>query len=313
MTNFSKTTLSIAAALLLTSSLSAKNIAEIETNGNNVAEGTQIVDGPKVLNKQEVPQSYTQRVLYSGAEIEKAIDDVRTKVFDLHASVVDMQKKKLNPIKADVQNYELGADKDTRDILAITSAILLVDKTTYSEQDQIALEQLKKEVKILNTTIETLSKKIPVGDKGLMLAAIRVPVLGTTKLQVFPVMDGEEQVGSVRVRCGASLIDDQITNYDSVNYCMGTVWSNSATRINDAHPKETTDTFFISKSEAYVPGKVNFVTLVWDTQPKVSVRNTLRFHGITDAASLAAMSYTNTMVAGDGTKYPGKDALIIKH
>jgi hypothetical protein len=315
--------ISLAASVVVGSfsSLAAANIVST-TNGNGTL-SPQVTNGQtKNLFASEVDNDdavkYVQAEKFTTAEIESSVKDASNLSLSLLNKIKDTLVKKRNPVDGKVSTDDKDVVSSMSHIRANIdemSVLLGADKASFSEHDRVALEALQKEkealeakVSNLETKISAVDKKIPVGKTGIKLGSITIPVLGTSRLQVFPIMEGDQMIGSVRTRCGAYLLEDQLINNKSVNYCVATVWSNSSTRVSDVHPKKTTDTYFVGRSQSYIPGEVNSVTIDFDTQAKVSPVGFLKYFNITDKKSLDTLSYNNTVITGDGHKYAGKDA-----
>lgn len=312
------------AAVLVSGSMVSLSAAEIVTTTSGTNVGTQVAPGAqtKSLFASEVDNNdavdYVQAEKFTTHDIEQSVKDSSEQSIALLNKIKDTLVMKKNPIDGKVSTDDKDVVSSMSHIRANIdemAALLGADKTTFAEHDRIALEALEKEklalenaVVALETKIAAVDKKIPVGDTGVKLGSITIPVLGTSRLQVFPIMEGDQLIGSVRTRCGGYLVEDQLINNKSVNYCVATLWSNSSTRVSDVHPQKTTDTYFVGRSQAYVPGEVNTVTIDFDTQPKVSPVGFLKHLNITDKKSLETLSYENTVTTGDGHKYAGKDA-----
>jgi len=308
----------LTAAVLFTTNVSAEEI--VATVGGQGVEST-----TQSLYKEDKVKTYVQATKYTTAEIEKDIKGASEDSLSLLNNVNNLLIKKKNPVDGKVEAAINGADGAKVDNAGIVSAmtqirsnvaeagrLLGLDFAAFSEKDAKALKALDESNKKLKKTLENLTKTIPVGNSNLQLGSVTVPVMGTSRTQVFPIMEGKEMVGSLRVVCGAHLVEDQLINNSAVNYCIGTTWSNSSTRISDAHKKLTTDTYFTAISEPYIPGKVSKVTINWDTQAKVAVKGMLNYYNITDKEVHKTMAFENTVISGNGTKYVGKDAMVMK-
>jgi len=299
------------------SSLGAATIV-VTTGGVNSNAQTKSLFASEVNNYDAVP--YVQSEKFTTADIELSVKDTSDKSLALLNKIKETLIKKKNPVDGKVStniNDVVSSMSHINANVAEMVKLLNVDIDSFSEKDRHAITELKtakteleKKVTALEDKISAVDKKIPVGNTGIKLGSITIPVLGTSRLQVFPIMEGDQMIGSVRTICGAYLVEDQLINNKSVNYCVATLWSNSATRINDAHPNTTTDTYFVGISESYVPGEVNSVTIDFDTQAKVSPVGFLKHYNITDKNSLETLQYNNTVTTGDGHKYAGKDAAI---
>jgi len=311
---------SIVIATLAGVSLSAAQVTA--TVDSSLANGGIPATGQKSLFKPDKIKTYTQAKKFTTAEIEADIKDASDNSLALLNNINALLIKKRNPVDGKVEAAVNGtgdsgnndgivsAMTQIRANIAEAARLLQVDYDKFSEKDKKALDELKKSNKQLSQKIAAMEKTIPVDNTNLKLGDVVIPVIGTSKTQVFPIMEGDKTVGSLRVVCGAYLLDDQLINNQSVNYCIGTTWSNSATRISDVHKRATTDTYFMAFSDAYVPGKVSKVTLHWNTQAKTSVKGTLKFYNIKDREVLKTMSFENTVITGDGHKYAGKNAMV---
>jgi hypothetical protein len=290
--------------------------ANAQPNVNAPVAQTQSLFASEADNTDAV--DYVQAEKFTTAEVENEVKSLSTNVLNALNSLKDVLVMKKNPVDGKVSTDDkdvVSSMSHLRANVAEMDRLLGGDKSSFSEQDRKAIAALEVEKKALQTAVTSLEtkisavdKKIPVGNTGIKLGSITIPVLGTTRLQVFPIMEGDQMIGSVRTRCGAYLTEDQLINNKSVNYCVATLWSNSSTRINDAHPKTTTDTYFVGRSESYVAGEVNSVTIDFDTQAKVSPVGFLKHYNIRDKKSLDTLQYNKTVTTGDGHKYAGKDA-----
>jgi len=291
------------------------------TNGASSATAQTGVNVKHLTNdvNEEDSVDYVQASKYTTSEIESGVKTLSVNTLNVLNELKDVLNMKKNPVDGKVSTDDrdvIGSMTHIRANVTEMDRLLGVDKATFSEKDRKAIEELEKTKAALETQIVELEnkiadvdKKIPVAE-GIKLGAITIPVLGISKLQVFPIMEGEQMVGSVRTRCGAYLKEDQLQNFKSVNYCVATVWSNSATRVSDQQTVATVDTYFVGRSESYVPGEVNSVTINWDTAPKTTPVGFLKYYNISDKKSLDTLSYENTVTAGDGFKYAGKDAAV---
>jgi len=297
------------AALVLSTSVSANTLGQqvVRVDSSNVT--APVKAGPAAITFNEVVkgQSYQPRKLYTSAEIENSIDAVRLAVHSLHDYVLDMEVKKNNPIKADIQNYDLGADKDIRMLLAKVNSILKIDKKQYSEQDRVALAALKEEAKAIR-------KLIPIADTGYALPTdSEISVIGTSQIQALPLMDGDTVIGHYRVACSGALKEDIIVNQTSVNYCVASLYINGAPRVTDAsgHISETTDMFYIGITNPYVAGKDKTAHIVWQEHPKSSVIGVLKYYNLDGIPNVVnAMTWNSAVTLSNGTVYPGKNAMV---
>ena len=302
-------------------SLSAAQV--VATSGGSSSSNGVPNAGQQSIFKQDTIKTYTQAEKYTTAEIESDIKDASNNSLNLLNNINALLVKKRNPVDGKVEAALNGADGSNGGNDAIVSAmtqiranvaeaarLLEMDYNAFSEKDKKALKALKESNAKLEKQIASIEKTIPVADSNIKLGSVKVPVIGTSRTQVFPILEGDKTVGSLRVVCGAYLVEDQLINNHSVNYCIGTTWINASTRTSDVHKYATTDTYFVGISEPYIPGRVSEVTLHWDTQAKTSVKGLLKFYNIKDPKVLKTMNFENTVITSDGTKFPGKDALV---
>lgn len=264
------------------------------------------------LNKTVDHQKYVARKLYTNQSVEEQILDVRAKAFALHDTVIELKKRKDNQIKDDVQNFQLGADKDTRDILAITMEMLDLDEATHSEQDKKAIAMLKAEVGKLEKALENVQASIPIADTGYALPqGAKISVVGNAKIQAVPLLDGDTVIGHYRVVTGGTDNNDVLINSDSKSYCVAALYITAAARAHDLS-SETIEMSFIGTG-SYIPGKDGVCQITWDPNPKRSVMPYVEQYNLKNVpGAVDALTWNSTITLSNGAKYPGKNAMVEK-
>ena len=305
--------LSVAAALLLGTSLFANPLGQQVVKVEKAdSKPTIKVDGSPVLNATKDHTKFTARGLFTNNEVEMQILSVRTAAFSLHDKVVELLKMKDNQVKDDVQNFKLGADKDTRDILGIVAEMLNLDEATHSEHDRKAINMLNQEVKTLTAKLVKVEKAIEIASSGYALPkGAEVSVMGTSKIQAVPLMDGKNQIGHYRVVCGGTDSNDIIQNSKLFSYCAADLYVNATSRSHDLS-NETIEMHYVGIAK-YRAGIDRTAEIVWIEEPKRSIMPYVEQYNLDNIpGAVDALTWNSTITLSNGTKFPGKNAMVEK-
>lgn len=269
-----------------------------------------------VQNEDIIDPTKVSKRLFTNNEIEELMLSSRDGAEKLRETIKQMVYAKRNPIKGDVQTYDIGAEKDIRDYVADIVNYLSEDEALLSERDTKALAALKKLNEDLQTQLSDMQKTIPLGDTGFELPQdTEISVIGTSNLQVHELVVGGKVIGHYRTGCYGALKEDILINNSSVNYCVASLYVNGAPRVSDTqrHREERTDMYFVGISDAYVAGKDSTVKIRWQSHPKSSVVGAIKYYNMENIPGVVdTLMYENTVTTSSGKKYPGKRAIVEK-
>ncbi len=203
---------------------------------------------------------------------------------------------KRNPVKGDLQNFEVGAQKDITDLMTALNSIFSTDQSLFSEKDPVAVPM------------------IPVGDTGYKLPTDTVlPVIGTSNLQGIPIDANGQMIGHFRAVCGGYQTDDVLINQKSVSYCLTSLKATGVSRNSGVHKNATTDVFFYGVTEPYVVGKVSSVKVHWVLHPKGSLDKVIKHYNLDNVPHAKnTLEFRNTLALADGTKLAGTNVKVEK-
>ena len=269
---------------------SKTNVAEIA----GVESGSSA--GANVFNQDQKAPDIVGDTRFTGTVIEKSILQVRDDLVVVKNSVEDMDYKKRNPIKGDLQNFDVGAHKDITDLMGKISALLGGDMERFSEKDPVAVPM------------------IPIGDTGYKLPTdTEINVIGGSSIQAYPLKVDGEIIGHFRAVCGGYHEDDVLINNDAVSYCVTSIMTTGVSRNSGVHKGATTKLFFTGVTDPYMVGKVSKVKVNWVNHPKSTVKGTLEHYNL-DKVPYAeeTLDFNTNITMADGTKLAGTNAQITK-
>ena len=286
-----RTSLLVATCMLLCTVplASAKQVNPNATKVTVVAGAAGPASGTTVFNEATEAPDIVGDTRFTGNQIETAVLTVRDELVTLKNSVKTMEFKKANPIKGDLQNFDVGAHKDITDLMKEVSTLLGADQDRFSEKDPVAIPM------------------IPIGDTGYKLPLdTQINVIGGSAIQAYPLMVGDELIGHFRAVCGGYDEDDVIVNNESVSYCVTSIMTTGVTRSSDVHKSATTRLYFVGVSDPYMVGKVAKVNINWVNQPKSTIQGTLEHYHLEQVPNaVAALDYNAILTMADGTRLAG--------
>lgn len=252
--------------------------------------------GSNVLNQDNPAPTMSLDDRFTGTDIEESIEVLRKSTLETLNNAEMMVYKKRNPIKGDLQNFDVGSQDDINDMLAKISEVLGVDQALFSEKDPVA------------------KALIPIGNTGYTLPAdTEINVIGGSAIQAYPLKVNDEIIGHLRVACGGYLTDDVIINNDAVSYCVTSIMTTGVSRNSGVHKGATTKLFFVGITDAYMVGKVAKVKVNWGTQPKSTVKGTLAHYNIDKVPhAVETLDFETNVTMSDGTVLAGTNAQISK-
>lgn len=260
--------------------------------------------GPKVVGG----------TLFTENETEKLILKARKLIEGAREGIKQMAFARAHPIDGEIKNNNIGAIKHISDHISAMQMMMGNDHKLLSEKDPVAMAALEKEKKALEDQLAAVQKTIPIADTGYELPkGIDISVIGTSRIQAYPLMDGDTQIGHFRVGCSGVLNEDIIVNQKSVNYCVSSLYINGSPRVTDVkhHNKERVGMYYVGVSDAYVAGHNSKVTINWMNHPKISVVGTLKHYNMDKLPAMVdTLMYNNSVTLSDGTTYPGKNPMV---
>ena len=275
-----------------------------EPGGNNAVKVVSVpgmttdgnTSGSRVLNQDAQAAELVPDTRFDGVTIEKSIELVRLSLFDTVNAAESMVYKKRNAIKGDLQNFDIGSDKDIADLIAKLQTTLGIDKGIFSEKDEKAISM------------------IPIGDTGYELPTdTEISVIGGSSIQAYPLSVDGKVIGHFRVVAGGYRTDDVIINGKAVSYCVVSMMTTGVTRTSDVHKNATTKIFFTGVSDPYVVGQVATVKINWDKQPKHTLEQLVNEYNINNVPhALSTLEYDTTITLSDGTELAGTNARVGK-